>query len=353
MTIDRKKEILINILFIAVISMIIFFAFSYLLPYLAPFVIGIIVAIALRRPVDWLTKKTRIPRGIWSAVLVIFTLVSLISILSFVIYKLYGEFSSFLSSLPSYVPSITSAFSSINSKIIDIAGNLPESFKASITKLPETLATSAIDLLTNAVSGTAGKTAVSLPGILVSFIVTIVSCCFITKDYYDISAFIKRQLSERSWMVLSEAKNMFVSNILKLLRSYLLLMTITFCELAIGLSLIGFNYSIVLALLIAVVDILPILGTGTVLIPWGVFLLITGDVVKGICVLVLYAFIAFVRNILEPKIIGKNIGLPTLAVLVAMYVGLKLFGFIGMIGLPITLIIIKNLQDNGYIRIWK
>jgi predicted PurR-regulated permease PerM len=108
-----------------------------------------------------------------------------------------------------------------------------------------------------------------------------------------------------------------------------------------------------LALLIALLDILPIVGTGTVLIPWAVISLIVGDYAKGICLLIMYAIITVIRQFIEPKIVGDQVGLHPVATLIAMIVGTKLFGAIGLFGLPISLAIIKDLNDHGKIHVFK
>ncbi len=168
-----------------------------------------------------------------------------------------------------------------------------------------------------------------------------------------ITSFIHRQLSERHWMLLVKTKELFVKNILKMLRGYLLLMFLTFCELALGLSILRVEHSVAVALLIAIVDILPILGTGTVLIPWAIFCFATGNIVLGIGLAVMYAIITVIRNFAEPKVIGMQVGLPPVVTLFAMYVGLQFFGLLGVFAFPVLLIIAKSLQDSGHIKLWK
>ena len=114
-------------------------------------------------------------------------------------------------------------------------------------------------------------------------------------------------------------------------------MLITFIELFIGLTLFRVSNSGMWAFLIAFLDILPVLGVGTVLIPWGISSLITGNIVFGIELLVLYFVISFIRNIIEPRMVGFNLGLHPLATLFSMIVGVRTFGAIGMFGLPLLL----------------
>ena len=112
-------------------------------------------------------------------------------------------------------------------------------------------------------------------------------------------------------------------------------------------------YLILVCALTAIVDVLPILGTGTVLIPWSLIALIMGNWQLSICLAVSYIIVAIVRNFLEPKIIGQSIGLHPLVTLFCMYFGLKILGFVGMIGVPLIVITIVKIQETGKIKIFK
>ena len=103
----------------------------------------------------------------------------------------------------------------------------------------------------------------------------------------------------------------------------------------------------------AFVDILPVLGTGTILIPWGVYMLISGNYFMGIGILILYVIITVIRQILEPKIVGSYVGLYPLVTLMAMYIGTKVMGFFGLFLFPITIILLKKMNDDGHIKLWK
>jgi predicted PurR-regulated permease PerM len=138
-----------------------------------------------------------------------------------------------------------------------------------------------------------------------------------------------------------------------MLKGYTIVILITFTELFIGFLILRIEYAAILALLIAVVDILPVLGTGVVLIPWALVDFAIGKPVIGVGILILYLVITLIRNVIEPKIIGEQVGLPPVVTLIAMYGGLKLFGFTGLWGLPVILIVLVNLQDAGMLRIWK
>jgi len=113
--------------------------------------------------------------------------------------------------------------------------------------------------------------------------------------------------------------------------------------------LLGIDNAILIALIIAILDLLPVLGTGTVLIPWGIINIILGNYLIGVALIILYVVILIIRNIIEPKIISKQVGLHPLITLLCIFIGLKLFGFIGIIFLPLVTILVYNLYKEGEI----
>ena len=172
-------------------------------------------------------------------------------------------------------------------------------------------------------------------------------------DYINITSFITRQFSNKSSSIIFDVKNYIVGTLFRLAKAYSILITITFVELSIGLSILKIENAVSVALIIACVDILPVLGTGGIVIPWIFIELFKGNVPLAIGLTIIYVFITVVRNILEPKIVGEQIGLHPLIMLICMFIGVKLFGFLGLFVLPIIVIILKNLNDSGKIKIFK
>ena len=121
------------------------------------------------------------------------------------------------------------------------------------------------------------------------------------------------------------------------IRSYALIMLMTFTELSILFGLFGIENGIVKAFAIAVFDILPILGTGGIMIPWAVISLVLGYTKLGIELFVIYAIVTVVRNYMEPKIVGAQLSLHPIISLSSMFIGLRLFGFWGLFGMPVTI----------------
>lgn len=353
MTIARKKEIIINILFVALIVLLGYVIFRFFIPYLLPFVIGVLISVLLQKPVRKISQHTKIPKDVIAVTMVLATYLLVCALIVFLGYQLFMQLLDFGKTLPSYIPHISQAFSGVNAKLLTLLEGMPPNVTEKIMTMPETAVTSLASTLTGSLTSFASTLITGAPLLLIAFIITIVASCFIAKDYTLITKFVRAQLEERHWRVLVQSKDLFVTNVFKMLRGYLFLMTLTFAELLIGFSIMHYQYAAALAALIALIDILPVLGTGTVLIPWAVFRLISGDVLGAVGLALLYLIITVVRNILEPRVIGKQVGLPPLVTLVSMYCGLKLFGVLGMFGFPILLIILNSLQKSGKIRLWK
>lgn len=144
-----------------------------------------------------------------------------------------------------------------------------------------------------------------------------------------------------------------------MLRAYGIIMFITFCELFLGLSILNLigvmnnGYVFMIAIAIAVFDILPVAGSGGILIPWAVVSLILGSYPKAIGLIVIYVVITVIRQYIEPKIVGSSLGVHPIVTLAGLYFGLKLFGFMGMFIIPLTVMTLKAFNDAGRIHLYK
>ena len=137
------------------------------------------------------------------------------------------------------------------------------------------------------------------------------------------------------------------------LKAQLLLSAITFAQLSLFFYALKIDYALVLAFIVSVIDMLPVLGTGTVLLPWAAILLITGSTGRALGLLIAYLTATLVRNCLQPKLVSSQIGLNPAITIFSMYVGYCIFGITGMIFFPVLIIMVKQLNDWGYISLWK
>ena len=186
----------------------------------------------------------------------------------------------------------------------------------------------------------------ALPDIIVTLIVLALSLFYFAKDYDKIGNLIIEKLPKRLGNILLIFKNDVLHVVSKYIKSYVILLLLTFSELISGFLILGIKNSFILALIISIADMLPILGAGTVLVPWSIIMLIMGDYRLAIGLFILAGVTYFSRQFLEPKILSDQMNIHPLITLFAMYAGLKLAGFFGLIVAPIVAFIIKITLDR-------
>ncbi len=359
---ETKKRFLINITYFSLILIIVFVALKYLFPIISPFIFAFIISSLLQKPISFVSEKTKISRKM-SAIIIIVSIILIISIVLFLIGNtVANNIESFISFIAKKIENLPAILENVKQGILNLSSRLPNIIKTKIEEYTNNFLEiffSSENGSTNSPMDSVFGFAKKLPSILLGVLIGIISTVFFSIDYQKITSFIVNQLSPKHQNILLAIKKVFFSTILKLLKSYLILMFITFAQLAATFYLMKiFNvyktdYVILISALIALIDIVPILGTGAILIPWAIYSLITNNIAAGVFLLISFAIITISRNILEPKIIGNQVGASPVVTLIFMYIGLKLFGVIGLFVLPIIFIVIKILSDSGKIRIWK
>lgn len=184
-------------------------------------------------------------------------------------------------------------------------------------------------------------------------VTTVLAVYFTSLRYPAILAFLKRQLPPAWQGKCREAARCFRSTILKWLRAEFLLILVTFGILFVGFVWMRLEYALLAAVFIALVDALPVLGTGTVLFPWALGCFLMGDTERGLALLVVYGVGLTVHTLLEPRLLAGQADLPPITALLAMYVGFRFMGVGGMVLFPVVLLLLKQFQDAGVIRLWK
>lgn len=358
---ERLKKLVFALLIGAIIAAGLVVAFKYLLPIVLPFVVAWFVAMLLQPIINFLDKKVKIPKAISVIVLVLLTVFLLVWAIYAIVVRASTELLSLTQSLAKAFESFSSDTSSIDAFIAKLNDLVPFiDFGDSLRNIWDNLDSYIAEGLKNLVILVSSnvvplitKIVMAIPNAFIFFIITVISAVYISIDFRKINSFIAFQFPEKFRSFMKIVKEQFVVTVGKFIRAYGLLMLITFTELFIGFSILGISYSFIIALLTAVVDILPVLGTGTVLIPWGIYMLISGNYFIGAGILILYVVITVIRQILEPKIVGSYVGLYPLVTLMAMYIGSKLMGFFGLFLFPIVIILLKKMNDDGNIKLWK
>jgi len=339
--------------YILIFSAAVYFFAQYLLPYLLPFLLAYLVAVLVEPLVAFLNKKAHIPRVV-SSVISVFGSVAVIStLLIAIINRIIGELKGISALLPDMAENIDRFFTTAKDSIDMMLSYLPirvTNYLGDVLSVDFSDGFRVPTSLTSGIMDAVTSFAAKIPHSVVFIVIFLVAAVFISIDLRRINGFLLSLMSPHARSMVLDAKQHMLKTVAQFLKAYLILFCITTVELLIGLSLIGVKYALVLAMLIALIDILPILGTGTVLIPWGLFCLLQGEYARGLSLLLLYAVILFIRQILEPKIVGQNIGLHPVATLMAIYFGINIIGFMGIFIGPFIVIFVKFLFEKGYLH---
>lgn len=352
-TVCRRRCFLINLSYFVVIAAIIFLSLRYAMSALTPFIIAAVTAALLRPVLNLLNRKLHLPRKPVGIILtVIFYL--LIAFLGLILFsRLLDVATAFLRALPSlWNDTMMPALSDLASMLTDKLAQMNVKLNFSADEMLGHLG-SDITSLSTTLLGMAGNIAFSLPSVLINVIICIVSTLFILFDWEKITDFIYLQLSGRNSDLAQKITRQSGSTIRQYIVSYGFILLITFSELSIGFLLIGFDNALLLAALISIFDILPVVGCGGILIPWTIISFIIGNIGNGVGLTLLYLVITVVRNIVEPKIVGKQVGLHPLVTLMSMVIGSSLMGGVGLFGLPITLAVVNKMNKDGVIHLYK
>lgn len=321
---------------------------GYVLWLLAPFIISYIISLIVNPMANALQKRFKLPRGVSAILVIVLTVGVLGGVVVGAIWKIVEEIRNIYEDFPIIYESISTTWYSIKYAISDFVGMLPDPLQSSIDNFWE----QSLVWISNVaneleVIRTAGNAAKKLPNIFISTIVFLISLYFMVSDSRKVSNFIKKPFSDAFLTRVSELKNEIKNYIGGYIKAQLSIMCISFVILLTGLLILHIKYSLVIAITTAIFDALPFFGSGAVLIPWALVSFITGNISRGIGLLIIYLTVILMRQLVEPKIVGKNIGMHPLMTLIAMYVGYRTLSIGGMILGPLILVLVLSLYKIG------
>ena len=317
--------------------------FKHIFIYLVPFLGGWFIAFALRpiaaRISDALHIKPRILRLVLTVLMytaLVGALVGGVWLLSREVWELLGGIGEGESEIGEVLAGITDKGRFFGR----LFGELGDYVAEAIYRVATSLLSSLGSLLTGLVS--------RVPRVLFFLLVSVIASAYFAVSLEDVNGAVRRILPRRAVDMLVRLKDGFFGAFLRYLRAYLLLLVITFLEMMVGLFLLRAPYPLLMAIVIAALDLLPVIGVGSVLIPWGVWSLVMGRTGFGVGLLVLFAAHTVLRQIIEPRIVGKNLGVHPLLTLFFIYVGYSVFGIIGLLLVPLLTVLIKvSFSDLG------
>jgi sporulation integral membrane protein YtvI len=200
--------------------------------------------------------------------------------------------------------------------------------------------TSTVSSITSWIPGALLGIIGKLPSLMIFLLITVISCFYFSSDIDRINQKTVSLLPMKMQKKVPDIKKRLFKRISGYVRAYFILLLLTFGELLVGFSVLRVPYPLILAVVISILDILPLLGVGTVLIPWSIISFAIGDHKLGIGLLVLFAVNSIVRELLEPKIVGKSLNIHPLLMLALIYVGYALFGIQGLFMIPVIAVLL-------------
>ncbi len=326
-----------------------------LLGFFMPFVIGFIISLIANPVVRFMERRIKIVRKHGSVIIIVLVLAAIVGILYLLGSMLINQIISLIGDMPAIVKSLEETFNQFTENFDGIIRRLPESVRTTL----ENLGASLTALLSDTVAGIempslsdAGNYVKNIADFLLKFVLTILASYFMTADRDKIFNAIAKVTPESVKNAFRLVVDNFKNAVGGYFKAQFKLMIIIMLILFIVFEILGVDYSFLLALGVAFLDLLPVFGTGTVLGPWIVIDLINGNFRRAIVLGVLYLVCQLVKQLLQPKMVGDSIGISAFGALFFMYVGYQFSGVLGMIfGIPFGMVLISFYQIGMFDRL--
>ena len=335
---------------------IFYILFRYLLRWLLPFLLALAISALLEPFICWCKKRLHLQRGFSAAVATIACVILLGAGLFRLFTAILQQATALLTQLPLLLAELPPLLQHWQLRLSEFCAACGEPLRGWGAALSTRISSGSLELLSEWSAALLAKlpsVVTLLPELVLAFATTILAVFYTSSCFPDIRAFLLRQLPRRYHNDARQVKQNICLTIAKWLRAETLLWLLTFLVLFFGLLLLRVEFALLLAFLISFVDLLPVLGTGTILLPWAAMAFLIGRGPFAIGLLALQLVLLLQRSILEPKLLAAQADLPPLAALLAMYLGFCSMGIAGMILFPLLLLLLKQLQDAGCIQIWK
>ncbi|MBR4880625.1 MAG: sporulation integral membrane protein YtvI [Clostridia bacterium] len=344
---QKWSRILVISAYALIVGAGIYLFFGKILSLLAPFLAAFFIGWLLCTPAEKLYKRTGIKRKLLS----VFLVLTVIFFIGFVAFLLANQLISEAQRLFEKLSENSGNILTTAAKLIDgIGAKFPfiyehldrEVINGTVTEVIKNLITSLSAYLASTLTAFVTR----LPDICLFFVVFVIASFYFAIDFKNITASITKCIPHRFKEKAATAVMGVKDTLTGYIKTYFIILLVTFAQLFVGFLILRVNYATTLGMIIALLDMLPVIGTGTVLIPWAVISMLTGNTPLGIGLIILFGVITVVREVIEPKLIGSSIGMNPLITLIAMYAGYRLFGLWGILLLPPIVNLAKTLFNN-------
>ena len=344
----QRMQIIRTVLAAAAAVAVLWVGTEFLLPVALPFLIALLAARLAQKPVDFLCRRGHLPRWLAAGIVVLAGLVVLSTLLWGLFRVVWTELGRFAASVPAALHALEGPMDALRRWLGNLAGRLPEALQeparegiAGLFENGSLVAERGADALLSAASGTVTK----LPDVLLFVVTTVLATFMACSQYRSLTALARRQVPaawKNRWQALVHGLR---TTLAVWLRAQLKLIGVNFLLLTVGLMLLGVGFPVLFGGLIALIDALPVFGAGTVLLPWSLLSFLQGESSRGIGLLLLYGAAYVTRSALEPRLVGRQMGLHPLLMLLAIYAGYRYGGVAGMLLFPVAALLLKQLWD--------
>ena len=345
-------QVVVSLMF-SILATVAFVYFGFrAIVFLMPFVIGWIISAIASPMVNWLEKRFNIVKKLGSALIVILVIGLIVTGIYFAVSRIVIEVGDLVKNIPEMYAQLESGLRQIGGTLSGLFEKLPMGIQnvwnSFMANLDESM-TGIMAKISDPAMAAAGNFAKRLPFYLISVIVAILSAYFFTIQREDVLKWMKKIAPES----VEKRMTLVMDNLRYALGGYFKaqfkIMGVVFLILVVGFAVLGIRYFVLVAFLISFLDFLPFFGTGTAMIPWGIYKFLMGDYKTAIILVVLYAITQIIRQLLQPKLVGDSVGMNPLVTLLLLYVGYRLGSVFGMIlSVPIGMVLINMLQAGAF-----
>lgn len=316
-----------------------------LLSLFMPFVLALVLAWLLNPAVRWIHKRLKISRRVISLLIILLVFAVAGALVFWFAYTIGSEIYSLVSNWTAIGSTVGEGIDALAKHFEHLFRLLPEGVNEWIDGTYLRLTAwlqEAVPTLITSVGKSAGSIAMSIPSWAIATVVFVMGTYFIMADYPRIRMLVTDRMSDGVHHFLSQVRRVAVGAFGGYVRAQLILSIVVFFILLVGFAVTGQSYALLLAFLFAVMDFIPIIGSGTAMVPWAVVCLVMGDIRKALELMVIWGVVCLFRRLAEPKVVGNQTGLSPILSLISIYVGMKLAGVLGMVFGPVLVLIVLN-----------
>ena len=347
----KYVKAILNLLTAVALLLLAVLLLPWLLRFFMPFVIGWIIAMIANPLVHLFEQKIKIRRKAGSAIVIIAVLAGVILLGYFLVARLVTEGAAFLSDLPELWEDVEGVLDTVMQNLSDVYARFPLTVQENITRITENMGetiSSVINELSAPTVTAVGNIAKNIPSVIVSVIMCLLSSYFFVAERERIDAFLRRHLPEgirSKFRIMSSSLTGAVGGYFV---AQFRIEIVIYFVLFIGLLILRVSYSFLIAFLIALLDFIPVFGTGAVLWPWALVELLAGNFKMALGLMIIWGVSQLIRQIIQPKFVGDSIGMPAIPTLFLLFIGYRIGSVIGMIlAVPIGLVL-QKMYEAGF-----